>query len=119
MTPLNILITEDNADLREGLKTVLEVEGYSVTAVSCGEDAISSFKNNDFDLTFMDIKLPGIDGIEALTKLIDLSPDAKVVMMTGYQPDQFMTEVQQRLTTSILHKPFHMEEFLQLIKDLT
>lgn len=115
MNPLNILIVEDNNDLAEGIQWALEQEGLKVTAVSSGEEATPLIQNNNFDLFLLDVKLPGMDGIAVLLKILDLDPAAKVIIMTAYKIDSLLTEVQDRGEISVLRKPFEVEELLKLI----
>lgn len=115
MNPLNILIVEDNNDLAEGIQWALEQEDFKVTAVSSGEEATSLIQKNNFDLFLLDVKLPGMDGIAVLLKILDLDPEAKVIIMTAYKIDSLLIEVQDRGEISILRKPFEVEELLQLI----
>ena len=115
MSPLNILIVEDNNDLAEGIQWALEQEGLKVTAVSSGEEATPLIQNNNFDLFLLDVKLPGMDGIAVLLKILDLDPAAKVIIMTAYKIDSLLTEVQDRGEISVLRKPFEVEELLKLI----
>ena len=115
MNPLNILIVEDNNDLAEGIQWALEQEDLKVTAVSSGEEATPLIQNNNFDLFLLDVKLPGMDGIAVLLKILDLDPAAKVIIMTAYKIDSLLTEVQDRGEISVLRKPFEVEELLKLI----
>jgi DNA-binding NtrC family response regulator len=118
MNPLNILIVEDNNDLAEGIQWALEQEGLKVTAVSSGEEATSLIQKNNFDLFLLDVKLPGMDGIAVLLKILDLDPEAKVIIMTAYKIDSLLMEVQDRGAISILRKPFEVEKLLQLIAEI-
>ncbi len=113
--PFNILVAEDDKELCEGFRMVFESEGFKVTIVSSGEEAISSFENNNFDLTLMDVQLPGMDGIEAFLNILELKPDAKVIIMTAYKINSLLAEVESRGAISILRKPFEMEQVLELI----
>lgn len=114
----NILVAEDDVELSEGLRMVLESEGLGVTIASSGEDAISLFQDNDFDLVLMDVKLPGIDGIEAFLRILELKPEAKVIIMTAYKIDSLLAETENRGAISILRKPFDMEQVLGPIREI-
>ncbi len=116
--PFNILVAEDDMDLGKGLRMVFESEGFKVTTVSTGEEAISLFQNNNYDLTLMDVKLPGMDGVEAFINILELKPEAKVVIMTAYKIDTLLAEVEDRGAVSILRKPFEIGQVLELIAKL-
>ncbi len=115
MNPSRILIVEDNEDFTEGIRWALEQEGFKVTAVSSGEEATPLIQKNNFDLTLIDLKLPGMDGIKVMYNLLDLDPEARVIIMTAYKVETLLTEVQNRGAISVLRKPFEVEELLELI----
>jgi len=115
MNPTKILIVEDNEDLTEGIQWALEQEGFKVTAVSSGEEATSLIQKNNFDLTLIDVKLPGMDGIEVMYNILDLDPDARMIIMTAYKVETLLVEVQTRGAISVLRKPFEVEQLLELI----
>ena len=118
MNPSNILIVEDNMDLTEGIQWALEQANFKVSAVSSGEEAVALIQEKNFDLTLIDVKLPGMDGIAVLLKVLDLDPEAKVIIMTAYKVDSLLDEVQDRGAISILRKPFEIEQLLELIANI-
>jgi CheY-like chemotaxis protein len=108
----SILIVDDNADLGEGLKSVLDDEGFDVSLVGSGSDAISLSRESCFDITFMDLKLPDMTGIEALVEIINIHADARVVMMSGYRVHELLSEALALGAESVLSKPFSVEQIL-------
>ena len=118
MNPSSILIVEDNKDLTEGIRWALEQEGFNVTAVSSGEEAIALIPTNDFEVFLIDVKLPGMDGIAVMLNILDRDPEAKVIIMTAYKVETLLVEVQSRGAVSVLRKPFEVEEFLKLIAEI-
>ena len=115
MNPSKILIVEDNEDLTEGVRWALEQEGFKVTAVTSGEEATSLIQSKNFDLSLIDLKLPGMDGIRVMYNLLDLDSEARVIIMTAYKVETLLAEVQNRGAIAILRKPFEVEELLKLI----
>jgi DNA-binding NtrC family response regulator len=107
-----VLLVDDNPDLGEGLRLVLDDEGYDVALATCGSEAISLSREKRFDITFMDMKLPDMTGIEALMEIIKLYPDARVIMMSGYRVEELLDEAMKRGAESVLAKPFTMEQML-------
>jgi two-component system, NtrC family, response regulator HydG len=81
---LNVFIVDDDKDFAESLSIVLENRGYKVDIAYSGEEAISKFRDHDYDITFMDFKLPGQNGVASFLEIHRLKPEARVVMMTGY-----------------------------------
>lgn len=86
---MKVLLVDDAAFVRMSLRKVLDDSEYDFTYVEAatGEDAIHLFKSEKPDLTIMDITMPGMNGIEAVEKIIELDPDAKIIMCSsiGYQ----------------------------------
>src|SRR4030095_2879146 len=80
----HILIVDDERAIQTTLRGVLEDEGYRVTAVGSGEEAISRLQDETPDIIFLDIWMPGIDGLETLAELKRLRPETVVVMISGH-----------------------------------
>lgn len=112
MNDRSILIVDDNIDLGEGLRSVLDGEGFDVSLASSGNEAISISQEKVFDITLMDMKLPDMTGIEALMEIINLHADARVVMMSGYRVHELLGEALERGAESVLNKPFTIEQLL-------
>jgi DNA-binding response OmpR family regulator len=81
-----ILIVDDEASLRRTLARVLQREGYEVTTAGSGEQALAFIKSTDYDLVYLDIRMPGMSGLEALNRIHAVHPDVPVVLFTA-QPD--------------------------------
>ncbi len=84
MKKLDILIVDDDRGFAGSLKNLLTGEGYRIELAHSGEAAVERSRQQDFDITFMDVKLPGIDGFESLHQIREFKPDAKVFLMTAY-----------------------------------
>ena len=116
MNAESILIVEDNQDLAAALKSGIEEEGYAVTIANSAEQAFAELEQSDFDLLFMDVQLPGMDGINAMTRILGSKPQTRVVVMSGYKIDTLLQEAMSRGAVSILQKPFSVEKALELIR---
>jgi len=81
---INVLIVDDEERFRQTTASILERRGFSVKAVGSGIEAIEEVKNNDLDVVVLDVKMPGMDGHEALKEIKKLSPDLSVIMLTGH-----------------------------------
>ncbi len=79
-----ILVIDDERSIRNTLKDILEYEKYQVDLAEDGIKGIEKVKNGEFDVVLCDIKMPGMDGIEVLEKLVELAPDTPVVMISGH-----------------------------------
>lgn len=114
MNSLKIFIVEDDMDFAEGLAEILELEGHEVETANSGEEAIARFQEKDFDLTFMDVKLPGKNGVESFLEIRALKPEARVMMMTGYSLQHLLDEAMNGGALGVLKKPFDIEVIINL-----
>ena len=112
----SILIVDDDPSLTRTTSLILGHKGYVVTTARNGAEAIEKTQETAFDLTFIDIKMPGIDGVETLRRVRRLRPAVTVVMMTAYAINDRGQETLQERGHGILYKPFDIEEFLRFIK---
>jgi DNA-binding response OmpR family regulator len=114
--PISVLIVDDDRDLAESLADVLDARGYAVELAHSGEDAVARFREHDFDLTFTDVKLPGMNGVESFFEFRKIKPDAKVVMMTGFSVEQLLKQAIENGALGVLHKPFAVTELLAMLE---
>jgi len=113
-----ILIIDDEPILRESLQAWLERDGYSVEAVSSGEEGLERVKQASFDLVFLDLKLEDIDGIQVLSRIKGDDPDTAVVMITAYGSVPSAVEAMKQGAEDYLLKPFEPEELSLLIEKI-
>jgi DNA-binding NtrC family response regulator len=84
MDKKNILVVDDEKNIRTTLQQMLEASGYTVATAVNGEDSLSRLEETDFDMTLLDMKLPGIDGIEVIRQMRRRGIQVPVVMITAY-----------------------------------
>ena len=118
MKPLKILVVDDDRDLALGLAEMMEMMDHQVSVVHSGEDAVSTFTAEHFDIAFMDMKLPGINGVEAFAQIRQSKPDARVVMMTGFRVDQLLEQAVEHGAVRILRKPFTPDEIFGALGEI-
>lgn len=118
MNALKILVVDDDSDFAEGLAEILDLRGHLVTVASSGEEALRIFHDTDFDFAFVDIKLPGMTGVESCQAIHELKPGAKVVLMTGYTAQQFQSWTKNSGALDVLQKPFDPRNVLQEIESV-
>lgn len=83
-----VLVVDDEEPVKKLLEDLLTREKCAVKTVSTGEEAIALVEKENFDIVLLDIKLPGISGLEALKKIKELSPNLAVIMITGFGYDE-------------------------------
>lgn len=116
MAPLRILVVDDDTDFARALSVFLEIEGHHVEMAFSGEEAVSKFRGQDFDMTFMDVKLPGMSGVESFFEFRKIRPDTKVMMMTAYSVEQLLNEAVDAGALGILRKPFETDALLDTLE---
>ena len=107
---LRILVVDDQSSVRELLRAVLEADGHEVETASSGEDAVARLKGGFHDLVIMDIRMPGLDGVAALSRMKDLSPQTGVVMMTAYASVETAVEAMKLGALDYITKPIDIDE---------
>lgn len=107
-----ILIADDDTSLRRVLEYNLTAAGYEVTALSSGEEALAAFKGVSPDLVITDMKMPGMDGMQLLKKLKELSPEILVVMITAFGTVDVAVEAMKAGAYDYITKPFNRDELL-------
>lgn len=115
---IKILIADDEKGIRESLKMVLEEEGYNTTCVADGEEALQQIKNNEYQLVISDIKMPGIDGMELLSKCSQISPDTYFIIMTAYASVETAITALRNGAYDYLLKPIEFDDLLIRVKRL-
>ncbi len=118
MKKTHILIVEDDQDFAESMADTLELHGHEVQLAVSGEEAVGVFKEKDFDIAFMDVRLPGKNGVESFLEIKKFKPEAKVVMMTAYSVNQLLDEAVENGAWGVLHKPFDMQHVLKTLKKI-
>jgi two-component system response regulator HydG len=118
MKPLDILIVDDDRDLADAIGEALEMVGHRTTVAYTGSEAIEKYCARSFDITFMDVMLPDINGVDTFLTIREMDHSARVVMMTGHSIDQLLTQATDNGAIKILRKPFAMEEIISAIDEV-
>ena len=112
-----ILIVDDEQGIRAALGQLLEFEGFDVRTAVNAVDGLSEYGRFHPHLVFMDVKMAGIDGLEALRKLREQDPNAVVVMISGHATIQTAVEATQRGAYDILEKPLDTDRILVTLRN--
>ncbi|RJP28696.1 MAG: response regulator [Candidatus Omnitrophota bacterium] len=95
-----VLVVDDEAPVRELFHDLLVKEGCNVKVCASGEEALELVNGEDFDVILLDIKLSGMNGLEALKKIKDIKPKAIVIMITGFGYDEELINKSKQLGCS-------------------
>lgn len=114
-----VLIVDDDVDHAESLADVLEMRGHPVELAHSGEDAIDCFRSGVFDLVLLDVKLPGMNGVETFLELKKIRPAARVMMMTGFSLEQLIAQAIENGALGVLYKPFAATDLLSTLGQVT
>src|SRR4029079_6662246 len=109
-----ILVADDEDSLRWVLEKGLRQAGYDVVSVKDGAAAVRAGGDEAFDLVFVDVRMPGMDGLAALARMRERRPDACVVVMTAHGTMETAIQAIQRGAYDYLTKPFDIDEVLLL-----
>ncbi len=112
-----ILIVDDEQGIRAALGQLLEFEGYEVHTAANAVDGLQAYAKVRPNLVFMDVKMAGIDGLEALRKLREQDPSAVVVMISGHATIQTAVEATQHGAYDILEKPLDTDRILVTLRN--
>jgi DNA-binding NtrC family response regulator len=113
-----ILIVDDEKNIRLSVTQALESLGYVVKTAASGEEAITKVKEEVFKLILLDLKLPGIGGIEVLRQVIELHPDIQVIIISAYGTVESAVEAMKLGAIDFIQKPFTPKEIRSIVKQV-
>ena len=116
--PLRILVVDDDEDNANSLGELFEMEGHHVTVAHSGDAAIAAYVNTAFDIAFMDVMMPGRNGVESFLEIRKLRPEARVFMMTGYSVEQLLQQAMENGAMGVLTKPIDIGKLLRSVDEV-
>jgi len=117
MSDESILVVDDEPGVRSMLEAILRDEGYRVAAVGSGEEGVAAASNRAFDALLLDVWLPGIDGIETLSRLKAQGIDAEVVMISGHGTIETAVKATKLGAFDFVEKPLSLEKTLLVLRN--
>src|SRR4026209_1830594 len=115
-----ILVIDDEAGNRDSMRRTLEYEGYQFVGAATGQEGLALIERDPPDLVFLDIKMPGMDGLEVLDRIKASNPGVPVVMVSGHGTAQNAFEARDKGASGFIEKPFSEPVLLERIeKELT
>ncbi|RJP17513.1 MAG: response regulator [Candidatus Abyssobacteria bacterium SURF_5] len=114
---IRVLVVDDEERFRKTATATLKKRGFEVEAVGSGLEAINNLKTNDFDVVVLDVKMPGMDGNEALREIKILKPDLEVVMLTAHGTVDSALAGWRDQVFAYLTKPIDVDILAEKIRD--
>ena len=119
MSKASILVVDDDKAMAESISDVLDARGYRVAVANDGFAAVALAKETSFDLVLTDIKMPGMNGVEAYKEIKKIRPGMRAIMMTAYSVEDLIKEAMQEGAYEVMHKPIVLDRLLLLIEAIT
>jgi DNA-binding NtrC family response regulator len=114
----SILIVDDVEDQRKIASEMLTKLGYSVVSVSSGEEAVEYMKRHSTDLLVLDMIMePGVDGLDTYKKILEIHPNQKAIIASGYSETGRVKEAQRLGATSYVKKPYLLDKIGKVVRD--
>ena len=115
--PARILLIDDDAGIRESMRMPLEYEGYEYLSAGSAEEGIALVQRESPDIVFLDVKMPGMDGMEALNRIKGMNESVPVVMISAHGTTATAFEASKRGAVDFIEKPFGAERLLVTIRN--
>jgi DNA-binding NtrC family response regulator len=115
--PFSVLFVDDEVDFLETLLKRMKKRQLNAVGVNSGEDALAYLKEHDVDIVVLDVRMPGMDGIEALRKIKKINPLLEVIMLTGHACLEIAREGMEVGAFDYLMKPINIDELLYKLQD--
>ncbi|MCA8974170.1 MAG: sigma-54-dependent Fis family transcriptional regulator [Planctomycetes bacterium] len=111
-----VLIVDDEDGVREGLRSMLQREGLHIETAGTAEEGVRRVEQKSFDIVFLDLNLPGADGLSMLGKLRRGNPPADVIVLTGYGTVANTVESMRKGACDVIEKPFSNDRILAVVR---
>lgn len=114
---ISVLMVDDEAQFRETTSKILKKRGYAATVAASGEEALELLEKSSFDVVVLDIKMPGMDGHEALKQIKSIRPESQVIMLTGHGSEASAKTALDKGAFDYLNKPCDIDLLAMKIND--
>jgi DNA-binding response OmpR family regulator len=115
MRDKSVLIVDDEKNIRLTLSQALEVLEVETDTAANGEEALAKLKEREFGLILLDLKMPGMDGMEVLRRVSEIRPDIRIIIITAYGTVESAVEAMRLGAIDFIQKPFSAEEIRDLV----
>jgi DNA-binding NtrC family response regulator len=108
-------VVDDDRDLADTLADILSFRGWRASALYSGEAAVAQVRETPPDAVVMDIRMPGVDGVEALRRMLQHWPGLPVLLMTGYADRDLIDQARREGAVRIFDKPVHPDDLVRAL----
>jgi len=115
---VRILIVDDEFSVRHSLTAWFEDEGYTVDVASSGKEALAKLAESKWDIFFLDLKMPGMSGLELQKKIREIQPDCTIVIITAFASVESAVEAMQNGAYDYLSKPFDPDYLALMVRNI-
>ena len=114
----NILVIDDEPTVRDMAREMLEYYGYGVICAEDGESAIEVYRENasGIDLVILDLNMPGMGGYKCMQGLLDINPESKILIASGYSTDFHAKQALSAGAAAFIGKPYHLQEMARKVR---
>jgi CheY-like chemotaxis protein len=115
---MKILVVDDDRRIIKTTCDILQIKGHAPVAAYSGEEGVEMVEKDRPDCVLMDIKMPGISGVEALKRMQRITPNLPVILASAYATEELMAEARRSGAYTCLNKPFEMDELFRVIEEI-
>ena len=112
-----ILVIDDEAAIRESLRMILEYEGYECLGAASGPEGIALVERESPDAVFLDVKMPGMDGIEVLTRIKAIADTLPVIIISGHATKETAFQAAKLGALNLIEKPLSSDDVLLQVRN--
>lgn len=112
----SILIVDDDHGMTETMSDILDDKGYDIAVAGDGYRAIEMIRERAYDIALMDIRMPGINGVDTFKKIKQINPSTKVIMMTAYSVEDLVKEALREGAYGVMYKPLNIDKVVESIE---
>lgn len=116
MNKANVLVVDDEPIARQSLSDILRLEGYTVNAAPNGELAVEHLRNYTVDLVLLDLKMPGMNGLDVVQVASQIAPDTEIILLTAYGSMETAVEALRQRVHDYLLKPASPTQILESVR---
>jgi DNA-binding NtrC family response regulator len=113
-----ILVVDDEKNIRLTVTKALQTFGYEVSSAVSGQEALQKFRESEFGLILLDLKMPDMDGFEILEQVVDMRPDIRVIIISAYGTVENAVEAIKLGAVDFIQKPFTPQELREIVNEV-